>query len=101
MQILSHYSIVDGIAYSNVICSIDKDKVAVTPYTQEVANTVFINGIVVADNRNLSELQADFQKILKDTLSNPDKVRSIASLILNRRLSLPEIDEYKYFTLDI
>lgn len=101
MLILSHYTIIDGVAYSNAICSIAPENVSVTPYTQEVANTIFINGIVVVDKRNLSSLQTKFQEILGNTSSNPDKVRSIVALIQSVRQSLPENNEYKYFTLDI
>ena len=101
MQILSHYTIAEGIAYSNSICRITENQVKVIPYSEEIAGTVFINGIVVVDNKDLTSLAEGINKILCKNTSNPEKVRMAAELIQEHRGELPELSAYHYFTLDI
>ncbi len=67
-RIFAHYILYQGKIYKNTILEIGECNIGLFPFEQEIAETIFISGIIVVCNNNISEIH---KRRVLDILKSP------------------------------
>lgn len=89
-RIYAHYILYQGGIYKNTILEIGESNVQLFPFEQEIADTIFISGIVVVCDENISNIhQSSVLGILKSPLDLNIKSREMNRYLIEHKLYLP------------
>ena len=86
-RIYAHYILYQGGIYKNTILEIGESNVQLFPFEQELADTIFISGIVVVCDENISNIhQSSVLGILKSPLDLNVKSREMNTYFIEHEL---------------
>ena len=95
MKFLSHYIIFQDKFYKNHICEIG-NVIRVYPFSQEIANTLFVEGLIIVGNKQLDNFNSKL-RLLWDNNDIEGSSERINSLMSNHNLNYIDNQGYSLF----